>query len=197
MTRNERTGWLGWAASLGFLTALLAFAALDPAYSHATKAISELGAVGAPNQLAWNLIGFLGVGSLLSAFGWGLGKAVNDRPAGWLLLLFGVAFAATAIPADMSDLGSAGSLAHVVASQAVFLFWVLGSGRLLFVKAGVAGLKLATGAALALAIASIVLRGSELLLPGLSQRVSFAVIFGWVAAVSALLLRPSRRDPLG
>jgi len=196
MTRNERTGWLGLAASLGFLAALLAFAAFDPAYSHATKAVSELGAVGAPNRLAWNLIGFLGVGGLLSVFGWGLGKAVDDRPTAWLLLLFGIAFAATAVPADMSDLGSAGSVAHIVASQAVFLFWVLALGRLLFVRTGVAGLRLATAAALVLAVASIVLRGSELLLPGLSQRVSFAVMFGWVAAVSALLLRSSRRDPL-
>lgn len=183
------TGRLGLLTSLAFGTALVLFAALDPAYSHATKAVSELGAVGAPNQLAWNLIGFLGVGLALATFGRGLGKAIEDRWTGGLAALFGLAFAATAIPADMNDLGGPGSVAHIVASQAVLLFWAAALIRLLLVRRAGAALRWIAAAALALAVGAIVVRGLELLPPGLSQRLSFAVVFGWVAATSLVLLR--------
>lgn len=183
------TGRLGLLTTLIFSAGLMLFASLDPAYSHATKAVSELGAVGAPNQLAWNLIGFLGVGLGLAAFGWGLGSVIADRWTGGLATLFGLAFAATAIPADMNDLGGPGSVAHIVASQAVLLFWAAALIRLLFVRRAGAALRWIAAAALALAVGAIVVRGLELLPPGLSQRLSFAVVFGWVAATSLVLLR--------
>lgn len=183
------TGRLGLLTTFVFIAALLVFAALDPAYSHVTKAVSELGAVGAPHQLAWNLIGFLGVGLALAVFGCGLGKAVGDRWTGGLASLFGLAFAATAVPADMSDFASPGSVAHIAASQAVLLFWAAALIRLLFVRRAGAALRWIAAAALALAVGSIVVRGMDLLPPGLSQRLSFAVVFGWVAATSMVLLR--------
>ena len=183
------TGRLGLLSVVAFTAALLLFAALDPDYSHATKAVSELGAVGAPSQLAWNLIGFLGVGLALAGFGWGLGQAVSDRWTGGLAVLFGLAFAATAIPADMNDLGSAGSVAHIIASQAVLLFWVAAVVRLLFIRPAGPALRWIAAAALALAAGAIVVRALGALQPGAAQRLSFAVVFGWVAATSLILLR--------
>lgn len=189
MTSARTTGWTGLAAAGLFAGALGVFAALDPTYSHLTNAVSELGAVGAPNQLAWNLIGFIAVGLLLAAFGRGLGREITTPSAGGLLILFGLAFAATAIPADMSDLGSPGSTAHIVASQAVLLLWALALVRLLFVRRAGPALRWIAAVALALAVGAIVVRGLEALQPGLSQRLSFAVVFGWVAATSMVLLR--------
>jgi len=189
MTSARTTGWTGLAAAGLFAGALGVFAALDPTYSHLTNAVSELGAVGAPNQLAWNLIGFIAVGLLLAAFGRGLGREIATPSAGGLLILFGLAFAATAIPADMSDLGSPGSTAHIVASQAVLLLWALALVRLLFVRRAGPALRWIAAVALALAVGAIVVRGLETLQPGLSQRLSFAVVFGWVAATSMVLLR--------
>lgn len=189
MTSARTTGRTGLAAAGLFAGALGVFAALDPTYSHLTNAVSELGAVGAPNQLAWNLIGFIAVGLLLAAFGRGLGREITTPSAGGLLILFGLAFAATAIPADMSDLGSPGSTAHIVASQAVLLLWALALVRLLFVRRAGPALRWIAAVALALAVGAIVVRGLEALQPGLSQRLSFAVVFGWVAATSMVLLR--------
>jgi hypothetical membrane protein len=180
---------LGIGACTLFFCALAAFGALDPAYSHTTKAVSELGSAGAANQLLWNLVGFLAVGSLLSFFGWRFGRSVGDRPAKWLLTLFGLSFAATAIPADMNDLGSTSSTAHIAASIAVFVFWALALLRLIWIPRRLPRLKMASGVALALAVGSIILRASELLLPGSAQRVSFVVVFGWVVVVAMLLLR--------
>ncbi|TAJ60681.1 DUF998 domain-containing protein [Brevundimonas sp.] len=189
MTSARTSGWTGLAAAGLFAGALGVFAALDPTYSHLTNAVSELGAVGAPNQLAWNLIGFIAVGLLLAAFGRGLGREIATPSASGLLILFGLAFAATAIPADMSDLGSPGSTAHIVASQAVLLFWALALIRLLFVRRAGPALRWIAAVALALAVGAIIVRGLEALQPGLSQRLSFAVVFGWVAATSLVLLR--------
>lgn len=189
MTSARTTGWTGLAAAGLFAGALGVLAALDPTYSHLTNAVSELGAVGAPNQLAWNLIGFVAVGLLLAAFGRGLGREIATPSASGLLILFGLAFAFTAIPADMSDLGSPGSTAHIVASQAVLLFWALALVRLLFVRRAGPALRWIAAVALALAVGAIIVRGLEALQPGLSQRLSFAVVFGWVAATSLVLLR--------
>lgn len=189
MTINRLTALSGLAASVVFFTALIAVGALDPSYSHFTKAVSELGAIGAPNKLVWNLLGFFAVGILLAIFGWRLGGYLNDEVCRGFLTLFGIAFAATAIPANMDDLGSFNSTAHIVASLAVFLFWSLALLRLLFTEQRLEGLKLASGVALALALGSIVLRGSGLLLPGLAQRISFLVVFGWIIVAAILLLR--------
>jgi hypothetical protein len=192
--RHQSTAWLGIGASAIFFTALAVWGAADPAYSHSTKAVSELGAVGAANQLTWNLTGFLAVGIMLAIFGWRYGKLLDDRLTGWLLALFGWAFAASAIPVDMDDLRSSSSIAHIVAAMAVFLFWALALIRILFIKRRLPGLKPATAAALALALGSIVLRASELLLPGLAQRVSFLVVFGWVVVAAVLLMRGRKHD---
>src|SRR3989304_1137074 len=65
------------AESIRFLVALLAFAAARTDYSHLTKAVSELGAIGAPHALAWNILGFGAVGVLVVIFAWGLWRQKN------------------------------------------------------------------------------------------------------------------------
>ncbi len=180
---------MGVMAGVGFPVLLILFAALDPDYRHGTRAISELGALGAANALAWNLTGFLGVGVLLAGFGWGMGRSVADRFTVGVLTLFGLAFAATATPADMDNLRSTGSIVHVVASQLVFLFWLIGLGRLMLVKRVGSLVRLLAALGLLLAVGSIILRGSDLVSPGWSQRVTFAVVFGWVLVNGIILWR--------
>ena len=189
MTRNQTAGFSGVAAGVGFPILLILFAALDPDYHHGTKAVSELGVVGADNALAWNLTGFMGIGMLLAGFGWGLGRSVEDRFTVGMLTLFGLAFAATAIPADMDNLRSPGSIAHIAASQLVFLFWLVGLGRLMFVKRAGGLVRLLAVLGLLLAVGSIILRGSDLLSPAWAQRVTFGVVFGWVLANGIVLWR--------
>ena len=55
------------AAPVWFFGWLLMIAALRPGYSHATNAISELGAWGAPHMALWNTVGFAGTGLALLA----------------------------------------------------------------------------------------------------------------------------------
>ena len=180
------TAVLGLAASSLFAAALGYFAAIYPGYEHGTKAVSELGAVGAQNALAWNLLGFFSTGVLLALFGLGAGAAAGDRRAGLYLALSGVAFAATAVPADMDNLQSSLSLVHIAASLMVFLFWLLAAVRLL--KHPVPGLRRTTMIFLLFALAAGALRFTPLVLPGWGQRLSVLAYFGWVTAISLLFL---------
>ncbi|HEY5808992.1 MAG TPA: DUF998 domain-containing protein, partial [Povalibacter sp.] len=101
MARNA-----GILATALFWTALPAAAALYPGYSHYTKAVSELGAFGAPHALAWNLAGFVLPGILLAICGSGVALAVDGRrtPLFWLLVLSGLSLAGAGVfPAEMHD----------------------------------------------------------------------------------------------
>jgi hypothetical protein len=180
------TAVLGLAATSVFAAALAFFAAVYPGYEHGTKAVSELGATGAPDAIAWNSLGFFLTGVLLALFGRGLGTVTDDQRSGLYLALSGLAFATTAAPADMNNLQSPLSLVHIAASLMVFLFWLLGALRLL--KHPVSDLRRATMIFLLFALAAGALRFTPLMLPGWGQRLSFLAYFGWVTTVSLLLL---------
>jgi hypothetical membrane protein len=108
----------GFLSAGTFAGALLVIAALDPSYSHATRAVSELGAVGAPHQWTWNVMGFLLPGLLVGLFGLGAGHALapRGRSASILLKISGLAFAATGLfPANLQAMSSFSTRAHVLA----------------------------------------------------------------------------------
>lgn len=184
MTSARLAGALGTFAPVYFLAAIVLAAWMTPGYGHASKAVSALGAVGAPLMLAWNIFGFGLTGALLAAFGAAFPGVSGTK---WALFLTGAAFAATAIPADLDNYQSFATIAHLTASLAVFVAWVWALGAM--ATAGSGGLRTLAIVFLLLAAAAIVLRGSGLVWPGTGQRVSFAVFFGWYFAAGLLLLR--------
>ncbi|HSB00834.1 MAG TPA: DUF998 domain-containing protein, partial [Anaerolineales bacterium] len=62
----------GVLAPVIFAVVLIIFSLFTPGYSNLTNAVSELGTVGAPYALVWNIVGFVFVGLLIVAFAWGL-----------------------------------------------------------------------------------------------------------------------------
>src|SRR5215212_2351945 len=91
-------------AAIVFWTALAAFGIVRADYSQLTRAVSELGAAGAPHALAWNVLGFIAAGLLLAACGLAIGTVVDGRRGALRSLLAGsgVAFAGTGVfPAVM------------------------------------------------------------------------------------------------
>lgn len=192
---SKAAGLYGILATVWFTTALLVFADLYPGYTHATKAISELGAIGAPLQHAWNVIGFLVPGILLAFHGWGLGAVASDRIAGAGFCLSGLSFAATCIPANMDDFSAPTSQAHIAASLAVFVFWLAGALRLTMGGAATSkALMRATTACLWLAVAAALVRFSGLVFPGTGQRIAFAGHFTWVLSTALILLVHREQD---
>ena len=84
---------------------MLLFGALEPGYSHLYNAASELGAFGASNPLAMNLVCFFLTGAFVAASGLGfvghLRARGESRAAGWWVVVLGVMLAGAAVPADM------------------------------------------------------------------------------------------------
>lgn len=127
-------GGIGISAFALFWVALFAFAASRPDYSHLHKAVSELGVIGAPHALAWNLIGFIVPGLLIALSGAGLATAIDGRRGAlwWLLVLSGLCFAATGvIPGEMRNgspmSGSSLTQGHLMLATLAPLLWAIGS----------------------------------------------------------------------
>jgi hypothetical membrane protein len=176
----------GMIAPAWFLVALLVFAALRPDYSHLTKAVSELGSVGAPNATAWNLLGFGAVGLLVFVFACGLWSHGGARFAALLLAVSGLAFAAAGLfPADMNDLNSDATRFHILASLislGAFAAALPALGWTLWKKGrrGFALVAMALGVAV---ILSLGLRETSMP-PGLAQRINFMAYLVWVGVVA-------------
>lgn len=95
----------GIAATPWWIATLLLFGALQPGYSHLYNAASELGAFGASNPLAMNILCFFLTGAFVALAGLGfvryLKSEAQSPAAGWWVFALGVMLAGAAVPADM------------------------------------------------------------------------------------------------
>lgn len=138
-TTQARRGWAcSVLAATVFWIALGVFGVARTGYSQFTKAVSELGAVGAPHALAWNVLGFIVPGLLLATGGVAIATVVDGRRGTlrWLLAGSGVAFAATGVfPAVMHDgsplMRAPSTVGHVVMLLLSSLLWLVAIGVLL------------------------------------------------------------------
>lgn len=182
------------AATLGITTVLIfgitlvIIASLTPKFNFFEDYVSELGAQGQPYAIWWNLIGFLLVGMLLTAFGWTYGKVINDRWVGNCLALFGVGFAFTALPIDLGDSESTLSTAHVVAICLGLAGWMFGLARMAQLKTVEKSVRYASNIAAVLVVLPMFGFVAGLLSMPVTHRLVFAVVFGWVAFTSFRLL---------
>jgi hypothetical protein len=201
---ERQAGVAGVVAFAIFWVALFAFGAARSDYSHFTKAVSELGVIGAPHALAWNLIGFVVPGILLAICGAGLATAIDGRKGAlwWLLVISGMGFAATGVPAEMYNgsplMQSPLTLGHVLASFLAGIPWAIAT-FLLVIRAkhnpNWGHLRL-VGAVLALLCTfGLLARGLPAFeyQPGLGQRVGFVAYFAWYLVMSIHLLYAAAR----
>lgn len=189
-------GFVGLAATIWFWVALFLFAAFVPNYTHATKAVSELGALGTPNAVLWNVFGFGLVGVCLTLSGFQAARLIkpDSKVASVTLLLSGVAFALTAIPADMNDLSAFTSRGHIVASVATGGLWFIGAACLVGGNAaGKYHFNFVTLASLFAVVVTILIRGADVMMPGYGQRLSLLVYFVWFAYVSVITMTEAGR----
>ncbi len=189
----QKAAFIGIASALLFWSALLVIAGLDPSYSHAVRAVSELGMIGAPHKWTWNVAGFMLPGLLIALFGIGLAGILPQpgRAGAFLLCLSGLCFAATGIfPADLADMRSFTTQAHIWTSFASLLVW-LPVPILIAIAARRRSMNTMMWASLlglSAALAGLVL-GQVFLSRGFAQRLNFATYFAWVLAIAVLLIR--------
>ncbi|HQZ37522.1 MAG TPA: DUF998 domain-containing protein [Vicinamibacterales bacterium] len=194
-------GGIGIAACAVFWVALFAFGASRTDYSHFHKAVSELGVLGAPHALAWNLIGFIVPGLLLALFGAGLATAIDGRRGAlwWLLVLSGLCFAATGVvPGEMRNgspmMESPLTLGHLLLANLAPLLWAIASFLVIrrvkknrswkpFTTLAAVYAVVCVGGFLFSIVASAAIPGLADM-PGLVQRFDFAFYFGWFLIMS-------------
>lgn len=196
----------GPAAAALFAVSVVGFAAVrTDGYTHGTKAVSELGAQGAPLAAAFNTMGFIVPGILVVVMGAVLYRRVTaPRKLGPVLLgLSGVSLAVAGLfPVDMEVRSSVSSQLHLAGAMlcgvlwALSLFWIAPQlkktaqfsriGRLtpwfvLFLVANIAW--------------QVVWQSTGALLPGWGQRIGFAGYFLWLGIVGSLLAFSRARLP--
>jgi hypothetical protein len=184
--------WLATGAALLFWSSVFGFAAVREAYSHATDAVSELGVWGAPNMWGFNILGYALPGALLGAACWIVARRV--RPKAWILPAMmtwaGLAITLAGLsPGDLSRPGNAWTVAHLIGSISGILVWLPGAAWL-----GIAGLRGQRVLSAVCFVGLVLMIGAfslyALMLPGIVQRICFAVLFGWgIAAALASRVR--------
>lgn len=129
-TLSANLGLAGPLSAVLFIASLLGFASVrTDGYTHGTKAVSELGALGAPTALAFNLLAFIAPGLLIVILAIALRRSVGPG-LGWvgpgLLVLSGVALAAAGVfPVDMADRNSPVSSGHYAGAILTGVCWSL------------------------------------------------------------------------
>ena len=126
----KKFAYCGILAPLIFALMLITFSLLTPGYSNLTNGVSELGTIGAPYALAWNILGFILVGLLIAAFAWGLrldlrpGKGAQIVPL--LVAISGLGFAGLGFfPAEAGYAPSTLTTLHFTMVSINFLPFIL------------------------------------------------------------------------
>ena len=125
-------GITGIASPLAFLTTYIIMSAIHPEYSMFTKAISELGSVGAPKKWIWNSFGYILTGLLIAIYSFGLYKNMAIEKSSKLplygILLSGVFMVIAGIfPGDFNNRESTTMLLHTAGSIGSYIFFLIGA----------------------------------------------------------------------
>ncbi len=185
---GETAGKLGLIAIGLFIVSFLVFTNLNKEFDYIEDFVSRLGVKGAPYAVWWNIFGFLSVGLMLIGFGIAYGKYLKDNLAGLLLAFFGVGFAFTAIPFDLTDTYSAVSKAHTAAITLGLASWLFGLARISYKVTLDKKVRLRANITAILLVISMVGGAIELWSMPMTQKLVFTIIFGWTAITSIHLL---------
>ena len=179
MTVNQLNRLSGIGAFIVFAISLLVIGNLNSEFDFVNDYVSKLGARSEPHAIWWNIFGFLVVGMLLFSFGFTYGRIIRDKLAGWLLACFGIGFALTAIPFDLSDEGAPLSKAHTVAICLALAAWLFGLAKISSNKTLDRTVHRRANLAAVLLILSMAGFVAGLWSMPVTHRLVFIVVFGW------------------
>jgi hypothetical membrane protein len=189
----------GPIAAILFAASLIGFAAFrTDGYTHGTKAVSELGAIGAPMADWFNIFGFIRPGLLVTLLASSLYRVIAPARAGAILLaLSGFAMVvAGAFPIEMDGHSSSSSQLHLLGAMLSGLLWALSLFWTAPQLGKIAGFRmfarLTPWFALFLVVNvgwQIVWQATGAVLPGWGQRIGFGGYFLWAAILGLKLHR--------
>lgn len=179
----------------------IAFAIPVDGYSHLRYPLAMLGAKAMPRALPFNMLAFVIPGLLVAVGALQLRSALPSA-ASWLarigaqlILLSALAFAAQGLlPLDLADMEGLISGRHATVWMLWWLAYVTGGGLLaLGLHRWPAWQFFAAATMLAAAMVPMfVLFVSQLLPPGLAQRIAFAIWFAWAIAADHVVRRKAQ-----
>lgn len=185
---GETAGKLGLIAIGLFIVSFLVFTNLNTEFDYIEDFVSKLGTKGAPSAIWWNIFGFLFVGIILIGFGIAYGRHLKDKLTGLLLAVFGIGFAFTAIPFDLTDTYSAVSKAHTAAITLGLASWLFGLARISYKVTLGKTVRLRANITAVLLVLSMIGGAIEFWPMPMTQRLVFTIVFGWTAITSVNLL---------
>lgn len=177
-----------------FVASLVIFGSLNPEFSFRQDFVSKLGAIGEPNAVWWNLIGFGLVGLILAGFGIRYGNILNDKFAGVLLALFGIGFSFTSVPIDLIDSNTQISKVHIVAICLALACWLFGLARISYNSAHKKSVRNRANVAAVVIVISMIGGVLGFWTMPITHRLVFATVFGWTAITSFELRFMSTRN---
>lgn len=198
MISNRTIGVIAMVTPVWFCLLYYAMSSMRPEYQHATKAISELGSVDAPNGWLWNLGGYILSGLGVSMLGVGLRRHFRGTPGtNWVsfpLIASGIFMAISGVfPGDFENRSSATMILHTLGALGSFLvFLVCGFAAPFLLRRHVSWRAYAwpSLAIVLLSIASGFLRSGAA--PGIGQRLGFAFFFLWIGLMGFGLFHNTR-----
>jgi hypothetical membrane protein len=176
-----------------FSAAFIVCSFLTPGFDPASDYISELGAQGQPFAVWWNAIGFLTVGCILSAFGFTLGRIVDNVGIGRCLTFSGIGFALAAMPTDLLNADASLSKAHFVSICCSLAGWCFAMARFGRLSSDEKGIQRSAGVASVLVVIPLVVCGTGLITMPTTHRFVLGIVFGWIAVTSLCLLSTGQR----
>jgi len=200
MINRKRIGLVAAITPVWFFVVYLVISSSRPEYSHLTKAISELGSLDAPNLSAWNILGYIIPGLVVTLLGFGLKREFSDSNKNILVpalavVASGLFMALSGVfPGDFENRTSTTMILHTVGSLGSFVAFLVAGFWLPKCFRSRQDWRWVALPSLILVIGSIVtgfLRSGEA--PGLGQRFGFACYFLWVGLTGLALFRSNSR----
>ena len=185
---GETAGKLGLIAIGLFIVSFLIFTNLNTDFNYLNDYVSRLGVVGAPYAIWWNIFGFLCVGIALIGFGIAYGKYLKDGLAGLFFAGFGLGFAFTALPFDLTATDSLVSKAHTAAITLGLASWLFGLARISYKVALPKTIRFRANITATLLVIAMISGAIELSSMPMTHRLVFAIVFGWTTITSIHLL---------
>ncbi len=194
---NKQYAILGFFAVILFWVTYFIMSNQRPEYSFMTKAISELGSLDAPNKWVWNICGYVIPGVLIAVFGFGLYKNIVREKASKLPLI-GIVFSGLfmslsgVFPGDLDNRESLTMLLHRIGSIGCYVFFLLGAFTYPKQMKKTNYWRRAIKPSLLFTWLTIVFGNWAFVvpeMPGVGQRIVFALYFMWILFAAYRLYR--------
>ena len=193
---TDRTiGLLAIATPLWFALLYFVMSSLRVDFSHATKAVSELGSLDAPNRWAWNVGGYILPGLSIALLGVGIARHFHGERGAKLvslsLIVSGLLMVMSGVfPGDFDNRTSPTMILHTIGALGSFLAFLVCGFAMPWLFRRHSGWSVYAWPSLgivALSIAAGFFRTGNA--PGIGQRLGFLCFFLWVGLVGIGLFR--------